>query len=161
MPSNPWLQPPTSHHDEPSGTTPHHHPPPQPQQPTPPAFHPYPSEPPGGRFYGQIVEAEHVRLLLPLERVVIHIMDHNFVKGLPHGNFQPWVFFPALTISDLFASLGIETGVREHQYTGAGTFVPSQKILVSDPRVGKKLAEIGWVPGRGINSKPVWLEILR
>ncbi|KAL8805603.1 MAG: hypothetical protein Q9182_001868 [Xanthomendoza sp. 2 TL-2023] len=124
---------------------------------TPPS---YPSEPPGARFYDQIVQIDNVRLLLPLGRVVIHIMDQNLVKGLPCGTFQTWMFFTGLTFRDFFASFGIRVGVREHHEIGEKTFKPSQKILVDDSRAGKSLAENGWIPGRGYGSKPVWLEVL-
>ncbi|KAI4244877.1 MAG: hypothetical protein L6R40_002783 [Gallowayella cf. fulva] len=144
--------------------------PPSIPQPSPQWFHPprpvpepttsTPPEPPGALFYGKAVEAEGVRCLFPLERVVFHIVDHNFVKGSPYGQIRVWVYFPQCTILDFFRSLGVQTGVREYQYTGSQTLIPSQQILLSDPRAGKTLSEIGWVAGRGIDSKPIWIEVL-
>ncbi|KAL8735609.1 MAG: hypothetical protein Q9166_000778 [cf. Caloplaca sp. 2 TL-2023] len=119
-----------------------------------------PPEPPGARFDGQMFEVQGVPVLFPLKKAVFHIMDSKFPLGQRDGKMRPYVYFTNVTATDLFGSLGIQTGVREWHVTGSGTFAKSQTILVNDARASKTLEDIGWCDGRGFTSKPVWLEVL-
>ncbi|KAI4124327.1 MAG: hypothetical protein LQ338_004840, partial [Usnochroma carphineum] len=119
-----------------------------------------PLEPPGGHFHGYSVEVQGVRALFPLRTAVFHVMNRDFMKGLPSGYMQPWEFPTGLTVRDFCVALGIRGGISECHEMGDGTWMHSQTFLPGDTRAGKTLEEVGWTPGRGIKSKPIWIEVL-
>ncbi|KAL8923545.1 MAG: hypothetical protein Q9172_003081 [Xanthocarpia lactea] len=118
------------------------------------------SEPPGARFDGQTFEMHGVPFLFPLDRAVFHLLYDGSTAGNPDGMIQPFIYFTRLTVTDLFNSLGVKKGITEVRETGDGKWVKSQTILVGDAQAERKLEEIGWSAGRGISSKPVWLQVL-
>ncbi|KAI4263980.1 MAG: hypothetical protein L6R42_000888 [Xanthoria sp. 1 TBL-2021] len=117
-------------------------------------------EPPGARLHGQAFEVEGVRVLFPLNQAVFHIMDEKFTAGVPGAEVQPFIYFTGLTVTEFFESLGIKRGVTEWLEMGGNDSVKAQTIMVGDTRAGKKLQEVGWSAGRGVTSKPIWLQIL-
>lgn len=73
---------------------------------------------------------------------------------------QPWEFPTGLTVSDLCRALGVTGGITECHDMGNGKWMKSQTIYPLDARAGKRLEEVGWTAGRGMNSKPVWIEVV-
>ena len=118
------------------------------------------SEPAGARYHGVMVQSQGVRLLIPRNTAVFHVMNHAFTRGLPNGNMQPWEFPTGLTVTDLFEALGVDTGVKEYQFTSHGSFVGKQRIMVGDIKAHERLDEMGWCAGRGFTTPPIWIEIL-
>lgn len=130
-----------------------HQPPPAP--PSPP-----PKEPPGARLHGQAFEIEGVRVLFPLDHAVFHVMDEKFTGGFAGAKIQAYVYFTGLTVREFFDSLGIKRGVTEWMEMGGNESFKAQTIMVGDKRAEQKLQEVGWRSGRGVTSKPIWLQVL-
>ncbi|KAI4275534.1 MAG: hypothetical protein LQ337_003139 [Flavoplaca oasis] len=118
------------------------------------------NEPPGARLHGQPFEIQGVRVLFPLNTAIFHIMDEKFTAGVPGAEIQPYIYFTGLSVNEFFDSLGIKRGVTEWLELGGNESVKAQTIMVGDVRTGKKLEEVGWIAGRGVTSKPIWLQIL-
>lgn len=72
---------------------------------------------------------------------------------------EPWEFPTGLTVKDFCVALGIRGGIMECHDTGDGTWKKGQTFLPGDARAEKRLEEVGWVAGRGFNSKPVWVVV--
>lgn len=127
------------------------------------AAHPSPSSPPsrpGGQFHGHRVEHQGVRALFPLHRAVFHVMDEAFMKSPKNGYMEPWEFPTGLSVKDFCVALGIRGGITECHETGNGRWMKGQTFLPGDARAEKKMEEIGWVAGRGVTSKPIWVVVL-
>ncbi|KAL8851097.1 MAG: hypothetical protein Q9221_003993 [Calogaya cf. arnoldii] len=121
----------------------------------------YRNEPSGARLHGQAFEVDGVRVLFPLSQAVFHVMDEKFVARVPGAQLQAYLYFTGLTVTDFFESLGVKRGVTEWLETGNGNEpVKAQTIMVGDTRADKKLQEVGWHAGRGVTSKPIWIQIL-
>ncbi|KAL8651566.1 MAG: hypothetical protein Q9226_004648 [Calogaya cf. arnoldii] len=135
--------------------------PPGPAPPAPAPSGSYRNEPSGARLHGQAFEVEGVRVLFPLSQAVFHVMDEKFTAGVPGAQLQAYLYFTGLTVADFFESLGVKRGVTEWLEMGNGhEAVKAQTIMVGDTRADKKLQEVGWHAGRGVTSKPIWIEIL-
>ncbi|KAL8740345.1 MAG: hypothetical protein Q9184_008504 [Pyrenodesmia sp. 2 TL-2023] len=121
-----------------------------------------PAEPPGGRYHDQVVSHAGVRALFPLDTAVFHIVNTAFLNNpsSKHAYMYPWEFPTGLTVRDLGRALGTPAGIREMHEKGGGKWAAGQVIRPGDDKAGWKLEDVGWVKGRGMVSKPVWLLVL-
>ncbi|KAI4202532.1 MAG: hypothetical protein LQ350_002475 [Teloschistes chrysophthalmus] len=122
------------------------------------ATNPVRPEPPGARYHGRVVQAEGVRLLVPLDTAVFHVTNNAYWTGSAGGTMQAWEFPSGLTVREFFRALGVPNEVREHRQASNGQWVTVQTIRIGDAKAGMKLEEIGWCAGKGTTMPPVWLE---
>lgn len=105
------------------------------------------------------MDFEGVRALFPPNTAVFHVMNGDFMKGLPSGYMQPWEFPTSCTVEELCVALGVK-GVKEFHDRGAGQWIGAQTFFARDTRAATTLKEVGWAPGRGFKTPPVWIEVL-